>query len=180
VPGPVGLRHPLNTPHQALPASDGWVMVAGVKDHEWALFCAKVGCDELIFDERFRTSALRTQHYAELEPLLFAAFRRRTVAEWLEELGEFCLVGPLNTVDRMVADPQVVARNMLVSLPTWTGGTLRVSNTPVKHSRTPGGATRGASRPGEHTEALLAKAGLSAEQMQALIERGVAATGAAE
>ena len=47
VQGPVGLRHPLSTPHQAFPAKDGWVVVANVKDHNWALFCATLGCDEL-------------------------------------------------------------------------------------------------------------------------------------
>jgi CoA:oxalate CoA-transferase len=177
VPGPVGLRHPLSTPHQALPASDGWVVLAGVKDHTWPLFCAKIGRDDLIVDERFGTNALRTRNYRELEPILFETFRRRTVAQWLAELGDFCLIGPMNTVDKVVADPQVAARDMIVELPTWTGGSLRVSNTPVKLSRTPGGATRGASRPGEHTAAILREAGLSDEQIEALIARGIAWTG---
>jgi CoA:oxalate CoA-transferase len=180
VPGPVGMRHPLNTPHQALPASDGWIVLAGVKDSNWPLFCARIGCDELIFDERFSTGALRTANYSALEPLLFAAFRRRTVAEWLAELADGFLIGPLNSVDKVVADPQVQARNMIVELPTWTGASLRVANTPVKLSRTPGGAERGASRPGEHTAQLLALAGLSPEQIAALAERGVVGVGPAD
>jgi CoA:oxalate CoA-transferase len=177
VPGPVGLRHPLGTPHQALPASDGWIVLAGVKDHTWPLFCAAIGCDELIGDDRFTTNALRTKNYAELEPILFETFRRRTVAQWLEDLADICLIGPMNTVDKVVADPQVAARNMIVELPTWTGGSLRVANTPVKHSRTPGGATRGAARPGEHTTALLKLAGLTDEQIASFLSRGVAWTG---
>jgi crotonobetainyl-CoA:carnitine CoA-transferase CaiB-like acyl-CoA transferase len=83
-------------------------------------------------------------------------------------------------VDKVVADPQVQARNMIVELPTWTGASLRVANTPVKLSRTPGGAKRGASRPGEHTAQLLALAGLDPEQIAALAERGVAAVGPAD
>ena len=177
VPGPVGLRHPLGTPHQAFPTSDGWVVVANVKDHNWGLFCATIGCDELIGDERFATNAGRTKNYPLLEPILFNAFRQRTQAEWQEVLFEICLIGPLNTVDQMVTDPQVDARNMIVELPTWTGGTMRVANTPVKLSRTPGGAERGASRPGEHTHEILREAGLSDEQIARLIERGVVRTG---
>ncbi|MBA4180024.1 MAG: carnitine dehydratase [Anaerolinea sp.] len=180
VPGPVGLRHPLSTPHQAFPASDGWVVVANVKDHNWTLFCATIGCDELVSDERFATNASRTKHYADLEPILFAAFRRRTQAEWQELLSEICLIGPLNTVDKVVADAQVAARGMIVELPAWTGGTLRVANTPVKLSRTPGSARAGAAKPGEHSIEIMRAAGLDDAQIAALVERGIVRASPAE
>jgi CoA:oxalate CoA-transferase len=173
VPGPIGSRHPLNTPFQAFPASDGWVVIAGVKD--WALFCARIGRDELIFDERFATRGDRNANHAELEPLLFETFRTRTVDEWLAELGEVCLIGPLNTVDRVVSDPQVRAREMVVDLPTWNGGRMSVSGSPVKLSRTPSGPRTGAARPGEHTAEVLRAAGLSDDEIDALVRRGVAA-----
>lgn len=73
-----------------------------------------------------------------------------------------------------MADPQVNARNMLVDLPTWTGGSLKVSGTPVKSSRTPGGPQGGASRPGEHTAEILGAAGLDDDRIAALIASGVA------
>jgi CoA:oxalate CoA-transferase len=173
MPGPIGTRHPLNTPFQAFPASDGWIVIAGVKD--WALFCARINRDELIFDERFATKSDRNANHGELEPLLFETFRTRTVDEWVADLSEVCLIGPLNTVDRVVADPQVQAREMIVELPTWRGGRMKAAGTPVKLSRTPGGPSRGASRPGEHTEETLARAGLSEERIADLIERGIAA-----
>ncbi|GMU40040.1 MAG: CoA transferase [Chloroflexota bacterium] len=175
-----GLRHPLATPHQAFPASDGWVVVAGVKDNNWQFFCGKIGLDELAVDERYFENANRTKHYDVLEPMLFEAFRKRTVAEWLEELGDEFLVGPLNTIADTARDPQVLARDMIVELPTWTGASLKVSNTPVKLSRTPGGATRGAAKPGEHSVDVLTQAGFTEAEVAALIERGVLATGPAE
>ncbi len=168
-----GLRHPLSTPHQALPASDGWIAVAGVKDINWPLFCGMIGADELAVDERFAENALRTQNYAILEPLLFEATRQKTKAEWIEELGPHFLVGPLNNIAEMAADPQVAAREMIVELPTWTGGTLKVSNTPVKHSRTRGGAERGAPKPGEHSESILEGVGYTSEEVSALVDAGV-------
>ncbi len=168
-----GLRHPLSTPHQAFPASDGWFVVAGVRDRNWQLFCGMIGADELAVDERFSENVLRTQNYAELEPLMFAATRKRTQAEWLEELSEHFLVGPLNNIVQMAADPQVNDRNMIVELPTWTGGTLKVSNTPVKHSRTPGGAERGAAKPGEHSENILDAVGFSEDEVRGFVEGGV-------
>jgi CoA:oxalate CoA-transferase len=173
MPGPIGTRHPLNTPFQAFPASDGWIVIAGVKD--WALFCARINRDNLIFDERFATKSDRNTNHGQLEPLLFETFRTRTVDEWVAELSEVCLIGPLNTVDRVVADPQVQAREMVVELPTWRGGRMKAAGTPVKLSRTPGGPAGGAARPGEHTEQVLAQAGLSEERIADLIERGIAA-----
>jgi hypothetical protein len=77
VQGPVGLRHPLSTPHQAFPAKDGWVVVANVKDHNWPLFCGLLGCDELATDERFATNPVRTRNYAALEPILFRPSARQ-------------------------------------------------------------------------------------------------------
>ena len=175
-----GLRHPLATPHQAFPASDGWVVVAGVRDHNWQLFCGMIGADELAVDERFTENRGRTEHYDILEPLLFEAFRKRTKQEWLDLLSDEFLIGPLNTIADMAADPQVRARDMFVELPTWTGGTLTVSNTPVKLSRTPGGAHAGAAKPGEHSRDILAAAGFTEEQLDDLVDRGVVAVGPAE
>lgn len=174
-----GLRHPLNTPHQALPASDGWIVVAGVKDANWALFCGMIGIDELAVNPRFAENHQRTEHYQELEPLMFAATRSKTKAEWIELLSDHFLIGPLNTIAEMAHDPQVEHRNMIVELPTWTGGTLKVSNTPVKLSRTPGGAKRGAARPGEHSAQILRSVGFSSDEVAALVERGVLGTGPA-
>lgn len=175
-----GLRHPLATPHQAFPASDGWVVVAGVRDHNWQLFCGMIGADELAVDERFTENRGRTEHYEILEPLLFEAFRKRTKQEWLDLLGDEFLIGPLNNIAEMAADPQVRARDMFVELPTWTGGTLTVSNTPVKLSRTPGGAQGRAAKPGEHSREILAAAGYTEEQLDDLQSRGVIGVGPAE
>ena len=177
VQGPMGLRHPLNTPHQLFPTNDGWIAVAGVKDSNWQLFLGILDLDEYISDERFVRGPLRTENYAVLEPILFAAFRRNSARYWIEHLEEYFLVGPVNTIEDVVNDPQVKFRNMIVSLPTWTGGEIKVSNTPVKLSRTVGGAVRGASKPGEHTEELLKGVGFSAEQIDEFVSRGVVATG---
>ena len=78
----------------------------------------------------------------------------------------------MNGVDEVVLDPQVNARDMIVELPTWTGGSLRVSNTPVKLSRTPGGAERGAAKPGEHANEILGAVGYSEDEVARLIESG--------
>ena len=61
------------TPFQAFPTLDGWMVIAGVKD--WQLFCTKIGRDDLLHDERFQTNPDRTDHHADLEPILYEAFK---------------------------------------------------------------------------------------------------------
>src|SRR5262249_35038741 len=108
-PGPLGTRHPSATPFQAFPTKDGYLVLAlsWGEENQWQMLCALIGLPELIDDARFRTSGLRTQHHAEVEPLLNAAFVTRTTAEWLAEfepLGFPC--GPLNTIPEAAAHRQ--------------------------------------------------------------------------
>ena len=160
VPGPIGTRHPLVTPFQALPTADGHCVVAGVKD--WQLFCAKIDCLDLLDDPRFQTNADRTAHHAEIEPILFEAFAKRTTAEWEAELEGVCICAPLNTLPQVIADPHIAERGMIAELPVADSGeTLKVSASPVHLSRTPAQLERGASAPAEHTAEILRSIGRS-------------------
>src|SRR5690606_29231860 len=105
------------------------------------------------------------------------AFRKRTKQEWLDLLSDHFLIGPLNTIADTAQDPQVLARDMIVELPTWTGGTLKVSNSPVKLSRTPGGAKLGAPKPGQHTVEVLSGVGFAVDEIESLVGKGVLGTG---
>ena len=170
-PGPIGTRHPLVTPFQAFPTADGHLVLAGVKD--WQLFCAKIDRLDLLDDPRFETNALRTEHHAELEPMLEAAFLKRTTAEWERELEGVCIVAPLNDIPSMLADPQIAAREMVAELPAGPTRTLKVSSTPVKMSRTQPTVTKGASAPAQHTRELLRSIGRTDKEIDALAETGI-------
>ncbi len=178
VPQPLGTRHPLATPFQAFPTSDGYMVLAlswGVPN-QWELFCAVIGRPELIDDERFETSALRTRNHAALEPMLNEALMRRTTAEWLREFDAIGLpCGPLNNIAQAVEEPQVRARDMLVELRhPRMDRPLTISNTPVKLSRTPGGVRGLPPDVGEQTEEILsAWLGLGRDDIERLTEAGV-------
>jgi CoA:oxalate CoA-transferase len=175
VPGRIGTRHPLVTPFQAFPTSDGYVMVAGTKD--WQLFCARLGLDSLVTDPRFSDNSLRTKNHAELEPILYQAFQQQSTEHWLRELADICLVAPLNTIDAMARDPQVLAREMFVDLPAWNGQTFRVVNSPIKLSRTPVAVQQGADAPGGHTVSILRSVlGMTESEIAALAAEGAIAT----
>ncbi|OGO49956.1 MAG: carnitine dehydratase [Chloroflexi bacterium RBG_16_68_14] len=177
VPGPIGTRHPSATPFQAFPTKDGWIVLAlswGV-ENQWELFCALIGKPELIYDERFETSASRTEHHAELEPLLNEALSQRTTEDWLREFDAIGLpCGPLNNIAQAAAHPQVRAREMLVEVEHPVIGRLPLANTPVKLSRTPGGIKGPSPAVGQHTdEVLRALLQLSDEELTRLREAGV-------
>jgi crotonobetainyl-CoA:carnitine CoA-transferase CaiB-like acyl-CoA transferase len=80
----------------------------------------------------------------------------------------------LNTIDQMAHDPQLVARDAFVELPSWKDRPFKVVNSPIKLSRTPVQLTRGADRPGAHTRAILQRQlGLDDEAIAGLLADGV-------
>jgi CoA:oxalate CoA-transferase len=173
-PKPIGTRHPLTTPFQAFPTADGWIVLAlswGV-ENQWELFCAAIGRSDLIGDERFTTPGLRTKHHAVLEPILTEALKTRSSADWLAEfdaLGMPC--GPLNDIPHAAEHPQVKARKMLVDVTHPSGMTLRIPDTPVKMSRTPGGIQGPPPMIGEHTDEVLSSLlGLGMDEISSLRE----------
>ncbi len=173
-PKPIGTRHPLTTPFQAFPTKDGWIVIAiapGV-ENQWELFCVKIGRADLIDDPRFTTPGLRTKNHAELEPVLNEALKKKTTEEWLREFDAIGLpCGPLNDIPHAAGQPQVKARNMLVDVPHPSGFSLRVPDTPIKLSRTPGGIAGPPPATGEHTdEVLVSMLGVSADEIAALRE----------
>ncbi len=158
VPEPIGTRHPVATPFQAFPTRDGYVVLAlswGV-ENQWELFCATIGRADLIDDPRFDTGPLRTEHHAELEPILIEAMKQKTTAEWVREFDAIGLpCGPLNNVAQAAALPQVKAREMLVEVEHRRIGRFPLPNTPVKLSRTPGGVRGPSPDLGQHTDDVL-------------------------
>ena len=177
LPKPIGSRHPLATPFQAFPTRDGWIVLAlswGV-ENQWELFCATIGRVDLIDDPRFDTAALRTEHHAELEPILNEAMRQKTTSEWLREFDAIGLpCGPLNNIAQAAEQPQVLARRMLVEVEHPRIGRLKLPDTPVKLSRTPGGIKGPSPALGQDTyEVLSTLLGLSAEELDELAAAGV-------
>jgi len=177
IPRAIGTRHPVFTPFQVFPTKDGYIAVAtmGGKQDQWPLFCQAVGCLDIIDDERFQTGWLRTQNYAVLEPTLNGLMKTRTTEQWLKEfeaVGIAC--GPVNSIDKVAADPQVASREMIVDVCHPEAGSFKVVNTPVKLSRTPCNLTRACPDLGEHTEEVLSELlGMTEQEVEFLRRAGV-------
>jgi CoA:oxalate CoA-transferase len=132
VPGPLGSRHPSIAPFQALATGDGFIVVAAGNDALFANLCRSVERPELAQEAEFATNELRTRHADSLARRLEEALACHGSAWWLAKLQAAGVpFGPVNDIAQLVADPQIAARNLLVSV---EGLGLRVAGNPVKLS----------------------------------------------
>jgi CoA:oxalate CoA-transferase len=144
-PGPLGARHPSITPFEAYHAADGYLVIAAGNDTLFRKVADVIGCPDLGTDPRFTSNDLRTRNVEELKVEIERALAARPVAVWLEALekaGVPC--GPINDVAQALNDPQVRARNMVVSVEDPVVGSLIMAGNPIKLSGFPDPATRGA------------------------------------
>ncbi len=141
------------------------VTVGAYEPHFWTTLCRALGHPEFI-DQQWAEGALREQMFATFR----AAFRTRTQAEWLAALGEqdICF-GPVNTIEEMLADPQLRHRGMVVDQPD---GPPTLGN-PIKLSDTPAALRTPPPLFGQDTDAVLAALGLDATAIEALRADGV-------
>ncbi len=175
-PGPSGSAHILSAPYQAFRAKDGWLTIGGANQPNWERLARVLGAPEWLADERFRTNADRMGNLEALVPLMNAKLERKTVKEWialLETEGVPC--GPINSIGDMAADPQTLAREMVVELDHPRAGRTRALGLPIKFSATPGRVARPAPCYGEHSREVLGEFGFSAEEIEALFAGGAAA-----
>jgi CoA:oxalate CoA-transferase len=143
VPGPIGSRHPSITPFEAYATADGYIVIAAGNDTLFARLCATISRPELASDTRFATNALRTEHHADLKREIESALASRPSATWLAELEAAGLpCGPIQDVAQVLADPQVLARNMVVTADDPEIGPLRMAGNPIKLSGYPDAPTR--------------------------------------
>ncbi len=174
-PSPLGTRHPTITPFQAFRASDAWFVVAVGNDSLWKTFCETLDRADLLADPRFATNGDRTKHIADLIPELERVFARRKAQEWIDLLeGAGVPSAPVNSVDKVMQDPQLRARNMLVTVEDPEVGTVTIPGNPIKMESLPESPTRPpASGIGQDTEEVLSGLlGLSPAQIKKLRETG--------
>lgn len=143
VPHALGARHPSITPFDAFAAEDGFMIVAAGNDALFTKLCEVVGRPDLGANPLFASNTQRTEHHAALKVELEVQFARRPIAEWLQVLEDAGIpCGPINTVDKVLADPQVRARNMVVTVDDPTAGTLQMAGSPIKMPAFPAPSTR--------------------------------------
>jgi CoA:oxalate CoA-transferase len=175
-PQPLGNRHPTIAPFQAFKASDSYFVVAAGNDSLWKKLCEVIDRKDLLINDHFITNDLRTQNLASLVKELDSTFETKTSAEWVEIIdnaGVPC--GPINTIEKLFSEPQIVSRNMIVEVEDKKAGTIKIAGNPIKMSSLVESETRNpAPEIGEHNfEVLSNMLGLTEDEVKELKDAGV-------
>lgn len=176
VPGPVGSGHRILPVYQAFETRDGYVSIAAVGDKYPPLFKA-LGQEDLLTDPRF-TGPATLENKKERVSIIQEIFLTKTTEEWMRLLIEADVpCGPVNTLDKALADPQVEATDMVVTIDHPSGVQVRQTGNPIKMSGTPSELKTKFLFPpyvGEHTEETLSRLlGYSEEKLAGLREEKI-------
>lgn len=175
IPEPLGTAHPSITPFQAFKTKDDWIVIPIGNDNLWKKFTEAIGHPELKEKEEYKTNKLRTKNKKKLIPLLEDIISKKTTDEWLKIFKKYGIpASPINTIDRIVNDPHIKYRNMLVEVEQPDMGKVKIAGSPLKLSETPGRVYSHAPLLGENTlEVLRDILGYSSEKIEELNNKGV-------
>ena len=161
-PKRIGNAHPNIVPYQVFPVADGHIIIATGNDSQYAKLCAVLGepelatnPDYLINKDRLKNRAKLVAHLMELTK----RFKRDDLLAKLEAVG--VPAGPINNLDQVFADRQVVDRGMRIERKSAAAkaGTIPGVRTPIVLDGAPMAAERPAPRLGEHTAEILREIG---------------------
>jgi len=162
VPKRIGNAHANIVPYQVFPTADGYAIVATGNDAQYVKFCNVLGAPELGQDPKYKDNVGRLTHREELIGRLSALtekMHRDDLLQKLEALG--VPAGPINSVDQVFADPQVVHRGMKLDLPSPAAksGSIPGVRTPIVIDGWKAASEKPAPLLGEHTEEVLREIG---------------------
>ena len=162
VPRRIGNAHPNIVPYQVFPVADGHIIIATGNDSQFGKLCALLGESKIAEEPRYRSNSDRLANREELIARLSALtlrWRRDDLLAKLEGLG--VPAGPINTLEQVFADPQVIHRGMRIDRPSAAakGGTIPGVRTPIIIGGRPMAAERPSPRLGEHTAEVLREIG---------------------
>jgi crotonobetainyl-CoA:carnitine CoA-transferase CaiB-like acyl-CoA transferase len=172
-PEAMGSAHPLNAPYQAFQTTDGWINIGAANQANWERMLGFLGAEHLNEDPRFSSNAVRIENRVALAETLSEVFRQHSTAHWLDAFEKAGVpAGPVLSVTEMHADPQALAREMIVATDHPVAGNVKTIGLPVKFSETPGGVTRPAPLMGQHTAEVLREVGYSDSEIISMAKTG--------
>ncbi|MEE4015740.1 CaiB/BaiF CoA-transferase family protein [Roseibium sp. FZY0029] len=163
-PKRLGNAHPNIVPYQVFPASDGHLIIAVGNDGQFRRLCAVLGLPGLADNPRYATNAARVAARSDLVPILTAETATRARDDLLAALeGEGVPAGPINSVEDVFNDTQVLHRHMKVDLPATgvEGGSVASVRTPIRFRNGQLVLDRAAPSLGEHTDEILRELGIA-------------------
>ncbi len=175
--GRLGNDHPNIVPYRPFKAADGEVIIVVGNDDQFRRFCQIAGREELANDDRFRTNEMRVRNREQLSKILDPIVAARPRDFWLKELeAQNIGCGPINNLEQVFKDPQVIARKMVHEMRHSANGgtTVRLLASPMKMSETPVTYRHAPPLLGEHTaEVMSGLLGLDGSKIDELRNLGV-------
>ncbi|SPN96869.1 related to alpha-methylacyl-coa racemase [Cephalotrichum gorgonifer] len=170
-----GTAHPSIVPYRAFKTKDGDILLGGGNDRLFGILSEGVGHPEWKVDPKFVTNAQRVANREELEERIEKITRQKTTDEWLAVFaGKGMPYAPINDVQTALNLPHTLARNMVIEMEHPACGTIKMVNTPMKFTNSKADARTPPPLLGQHTdEVLREELGMTAEEIQALREKGV-------
>lgn len=175
IPEPSGNVHPVIAPYGTFDTADGPLNLAPATQDMWVRLCHVLEVPGLAAEPRFKTNADRMQNRVVLKQALETILGRKTRMAWTALMIEAGIpAGPINSLEDVFRDPQVVACKLVETVDHPLLGPLKQVGLPVKMQGTEGGSVRSAPPLfGQHTEEVLAGYGLAPESIQELLNKKV-------
>jgi crotonobetainyl-CoA:carnitine CoA-transferase CaiB-like acyl-CoA transferase len=156
--------------------ADGFITAAANTDSEWTGLCGALERPEWLRDERFKTPVGRIRNADVRLEMTAEVLKTKSTAEWLERLrANEVPCAPVLSREEVLRDAQVVANQLIVESAHPHAGPMRQPRPAARFERTPASLSRFAPLLGEHTDEVLAEAGVAASELSALRAHGVIA-----
>ncbi len=175
-PPRLGNQHPNIVPYQVFATADGFMVLSIGNDPTFARFCEAFELTHLSQDPRFATNGARVQNRALVTDTLAPVLKQHPTGWWIERLEALKIgCGPINTLAEVFADPQMQAREAVVTMPHAASPEgVKVIANPVRLSETPADYRIPPPLLGEHTDMVLhERLGLSDARLAELRSKGV-------
>jgi glutaryl-CoA transferase len=164
VPKRIGNAHANIVPYQVFPTADGYAIVATGNDAQYVKFCNVLGAPELGQDEKYKDNVGRLGHREELIGKISALTEKMKRDDLLNALeAQGVPAGPINDVEQVFKDPQVIQRGMKLNLPSEAAkaGSIPGVRTPIVIDGWRAASENAAPLLGQHTQEILREIGES-------------------
>ncbi|XP_066543394.1 succinyl-CoA:glutarate CoA-transferase isoform X2 [Amia ocellicauda] len=169
-----GTAHESIVPYQAFQTQDSYIIVAAGNDHQFVKVCKILNLTNLAEDPKYKTNKLRVQNRKELLKKLSERFSEKRTEEWLGIFeGTGVPYGPINSIQQVFADPQVIHNDLIMEMHHPSAGKIAVPGPAVRFSDFKTDDPKPPPQIGEHTvEILKNNLGYTDDHIHELLKAG--------